>query len=151
YLYVLDRDNLGGYNSAGDLAVQEVGVAPNDSSLGSGVFGQPVLFNGAVYVAANRKPIQRFTINATSLSSTFQSQSAASFTFRGVTPTASANGTSNGILWALDTSGDPTSGNPASAVLFAYDASNMGTLLYTSPTSGAGASGTAIKSTVPTV
>jgi Immunoglobulin domain len=150
-LYVLDRDNLGRYNSASDNALQEVGVAPNNSSVGGGVFGQPVLFNGAVYVAANRKPIQRFTIDTTSLSSTFQSQSAHSFTFRGVTPAASANGTSNGIVWALDTSGDPTSGNPAPAVLFAYDAANLGTLLYSSPTSGIGASGTAIKSTVPTV
>ena len=150
-LYVLDRDNLGGYNSSGDNVLQEVAVAPNDSSVGGGVFGQPVLFNGAVYVAANRKPLQRFTINTTSLSTTSQSQSAHSFTFRGVTPTASANGTSNGILWALDTSGDPTSGNPAPAVLFAYDAANLGTLLYSSPASGTGASGTAIKSTVPTV
>jgi hypothetical protein len=150
-LYVLDRDNLGGYDNGGDNALQEVAVAPNDSSVGGGVFGQPVLFNGAVYVAANRKPIQRFTINTTSLSSTSQSQSAHSFTFRGVTPTASANGTSNGILWALDTSGDPTSGNPAPAVLFAFDAANLGTLLYSSPASGSGAAGTAIKSAVPTV
>jgi len=63
--YILDRDNLGGFDSAGDAVVQEVDVSPNDTSLGRGVFGQPVLFNGAVYVAANRKPIQRFTINAT--------------------------------------------------------------------------------------
>ena len=36
-------------------------------------------------------------------------------------------------------------------MLFAYDAGDLGTLLYSSPTSGIGASGTAIKSTVPTV
>ncbi len=150
-LYLLDRDNLGGYNSSGDDVLEEVSIAPNDSTVGGGVFGQPALFNGAVYIAGNRKPIQRFTINTTSLATTYQSQSAHSFTFRGVTPAASANGTSNGILWALDTSGDPTSGNPAPAVLFAYDAANLGTQLYSSPASGTGAAGTAIKFAVPTV
>ena len=150
-LYLLDRDNLGGYDSSGDNALEEVGVAPNDSSAGGGVFGQPALFNGAVYIAGNRQPIQRFTISTTSLSTTSQSQSAHSFTFRGVTPAVSANGTRNGVLWALDTSGDPTSGNPAPAVLFAYDAANLGTLLYSSPGSGSGAAGTAIKFAVPTV
>jgi hypothetical protein len=62
-------------------------------------------------------------------------------------PAISANGTSNGIVWALDISAYP--GGPA--VLNAYDATNLATQLYSSPTSGTGAAGNAVKFAVPTV
>jgi hypothetical protein len=48
----------------------------------------------------------------------------------------------------LDTSGYATS---APAVLHAYDATNLGTELYASPSSGSGAAGIAVKFAVPTV
>jgi hypothetical protein len=42
----------------------------------------------------------------------------------------------------------PSSGN---AILDAYDATNVSNLLYSSPASGTGAAGAAVKFTIPTV
>jgi len=52
----------------------------------------------------------------------------------------------------LDTSNNGTGNSPGNgpAILFAYDATNLDKL-YSSPASGAGAAGNAVKFTVPTV
>ena len=51
------------------------------------------------------------------------------FGFPGTTPSISANGSANGILWALDNSAYKSSGP---AVLYAYNASNLSDELYNS-------------------
>jgi len=52
----------------------------------------------------------------------------------------SAVGTANGILWAIQRNGDcgvqPSCDTAAPGVLKAYDASNLGTLLYSSDQMG---------------
>ncbi|HEX6566229.1 MAG TPA: hypothetical protein VF020_18205, partial [Chthoniobacterales bacterium] len=53
-----------------------------------------------------------------------------------------------GIVWIIDYIGWQSN---TPAVLDAYDAANVGTLLFSSPANGAGAAGPAIKFTVPTV
>jgi len=58
-----------------------------------------------------------------------QSKSGASFTYPGTTPSVSANGSSNGIVWAIEHS-DPQD------VLHAYKASNLGKELYNSSQAG---------------
>jgi hypothetical protein len=64
----------------------------------------------------------------------------------------SSNGSANGIIWALDTSGYAGSaGTSLPAVLRAYDATNLATELYASPSNGVGTAGPAIKFAVPTV
>ena len=70
--------------------------------------------------------------------------------FAGATPSISANGTSNGILWALDNSAYGSSGP---AVLYAYSASKLSDVLYTSAQAAGGRdqAGAAVKFTVPTV
>jgi len=74
------------------------------------------------------------------------------FGIPGASPVVSSNGATNGIVWALDTTNNGTnsSATSAPAILFAYDATNLNKL-YSSPTSGAGAAGNAVKFTVPTV
>ena len=54
------------------------------------------------------------------------STSPTSFGFPGATPVVSSNGTSNGIVWAIEASqyGPPAPG-PGPAVLYAYDAGNV--------------------------
>jgi len=54
----------------------------------------------------------------------------------------------NGVVWILDLSGWTGTG---SAVLYAYDATNVANMLYSSPASGTGAAGAAVKFTLPTV
>jgi len=68
---------------------------------------------------------------------------------KGTTPTISANGTNNGILWALNV--DPYASSGA-AVLYAFDATNLSRLLYSSAqNSTRDVPGTAVHFTLPTV
>jgi hypothetical protein len=69
--------------------------------------------------------------------------------YPGPSPVISANGTSNGILWAIRADAFST---PGPAVLLAYDATNVGKLLYASSQNTArDAAGPAVKFTVPMV
>jgi hypothetical protein len=60
------------------------------------------------------------------LATTPSSQSAITFGYPGATPGISANGTQNGIVWALESS------TGSAAVLHAYDATNLAHELYNS-------------------
>jgi len=149
-LFLLDRSNLGKFNSAGDLAVQEVNVSPNTTQIIGGLFPQPAYWNGNIYTAAVADFLKRYMISSSAnppISSVPQSQSSHTFEGRGATPVVSSNATSDGIVWLLDISAYP--GGPA--VLYAYDAANVSSPLYSSPASGNGAAGLAVKFTVPTV
>ena len=66
----------------------------------------------------------------------------------GATPAVSADGARNGIVWLIETKSWNGADRPA--VLHAYDAANVGTLLYSSPSSGTGSIGPAVKFTVAT-
>jgi hypothetical protein len=80
-----------------------------------------VLYYGAVGDALKAFPL----VNA-KLATAPSSQSAATFPYPGTTPSISANGTQNGIVWALESS------TSAPAVLHAYDAANLAHELYNS-------------------
>ncbi len=64
YLFLLDRDNLGRFNSVLNQDVQEVPVLPNTQfKIGGGIFGSPAFWNGNIYVAANKDFLKHFTIS----------------------------------------------------------------------------------------
>ena len=155
YLFLLDRDNLGQFDSALNHDVQEVPVLPNTAfKIGGGVFGSPAYWNGNIYVGANKDFLKHFTISNGVISATPLSQSATAYNGRGQSPSVSANGTTGGIVWAIDVSGYPppnTSTVATPAILNAYDATNLAHQLYSSPTTGAGAAGRTTKFSVPTV
>ena len=146
-LFLLDQANLGKFNSIIDQDLQEVDVQSNGMNAVAGVFGQPAYWNGNLYTAAIADSLKQFTIASGTISSTPRSQSNNIFNKRGGAPVVSANNTSDGVVWVLDISSYPN----GPAVLNAYDASNVARLLYSSPTSGSGAAGNAIKFAVPTV
>jgi hypothetical protein len=151
-LYLLDRDNLGKFNAGGNRSVQEVPVQPNTTQVIGGIFGQPAVFGGNLYVAAVGDALKQYGIANGAITTAPQSQSGNTFDLRGATPVVSANGAANGIVWMLDISAfvnPPAASGPA--VLYAYDAANLANVLYASPASGAYAAGNAVKFTVPTV
>jgi len=117
-IYVVDRDSMGKFNANTDQIYQEI-----SGQLGGGVFSMPAFFNGAVYYGAVGDALKAFPVTTAKLASTPSSQSTHSFSYPGSTPSVSANGTTNGIVWAIENSG---------AILFAYDASNLTKELYDS-------------------
>jgi hypothetical protein len=149
-LYLLDQTNMGKFNSGSNKDVQEVIPVPppNTTQLDGGNYGVPAYWNGNIYTTGQNFPLSQFTISNGTIATPQFAVSSNMFPARGATPAVSASGTTNGIVWVLDLSGWGSNGN---AILDAYDASNVSNLLFSSPVSGSGASGAAVKFTVPTV
>jgi hypothetical protein len=77
-------------------------------------------------------------------------ESSSSFAYPGATPSVSADGSTDGIVWDIDHAGSRV--NPASAVLYAYSASKVSQQLFSSNMAGARDQlGTAVKFAVPTI
>jgi hypothetical protein len=133
-LYVLDRNNLGKFNPANNNQIyQEVVGAFSGGSgncgTGRGVYGAPAYFNGYVYYGAVGKPLQAFAISNARLGLQPSSVTGTNFCYPGATPSVSANGTSNAIIWSVENSN-------IQGVLHAYDAGNLATELYNSAQAG---------------
>ena len=123
-LYVGDRDNLGKFHkgaSNNSNIYQEVAKA-----LPGGAWSGPAYFNHTVYYAGVRDVLRAFPVTDAKLSATPASTSTAHFAYPGATPSVSANGAANGIVWAVE------SATTAPAVLHAYDAGNLKHELYNS-------------------
>jgi outer membrane protein assembly factor BamB len=84
----------------------------------------PAYFNSKVYYGAVSDHLRAFSIANAKLSTPAGSMSAESFGYPGTTPSISANGNANGIVWAVENNGG--------GVLHAYDATNLATELYNS-------------------
>ena len=145
-IYLVDRDNMGGYNSTTDKVVQEL------SGAAGGIFGMPAYWNNTVYFGGHSDNLKAFSFNAGGsglLSSSAVSYSPESFGFPGVTPSISANGSGNGIVWVIETDAYASNGP---AVLHAYDATHLANELYSSAQNGTrDAPGPAVKFAAATV
>ena len=136
---------MGKFNASTDNVVQEIG--------GVGSFGTPAYWNNSLYYFGSGDVPKQFAFSFTNgvpngtLLSTPVSKGTSSVQ-RG-TPSISANGSTNGIVWALN-NGGYAPGHPS--ILNAYDASNLATLLYSSSqVSARDNPGPAVKFSVPTV
>jgi hypothetical protein len=117
-IYVVNRNNMGKWNANSNNVYQELpGAVPN------GVWGVPAYFNTTVYYCDVNATLKSFSIANGKLSTT-PVQTGASFTYPGVLPSVSANGTSNGIVWAIE--------NTGTAVLHAFAANDLAQELYNS-------------------
>jgi Chitobiase/beta-hexosaminidase C-terminal domain len=140
---VINRDNLGGYNTSANDIVQEL------NGQITGLWSTPAYWNGRVYFWGSGDTLKQFTLNQGQLSSTPVAKSSATSSFPGVSPVISSNGTSAGIVWAVRSDGYSSS-NPA--ILYAFDATNVGTHLYDSTQNAArDGAGKAVKFVVPVV
>jgi hypothetical protein len=92
-----------------------------------GVFSTPAYFNGTLYYGGVEDSIKAFPFQEARLGA-FSSKTSDHFVYPGATPSVSANGTSNGIVWVTQ--------NTMPAVLFAYDAADLATELYNSNQAG---------------
>jgi hypothetical protein len=122
-IYVVDRDNLGKFNASRNNIYQEL-----TRVLPGAEFGMPAYFDGLVYFGSVGAPLQAYQLSNAKLSPTPVSQTSRFFIYPGTTPAVSANGTSNGIVWAAE--------NGNTAILHAYDARDLARELYNSDQAG---------------
>jgi Putative Ig domain len=145
-LYLLNGDSMG---ALGD------GNARQHFSLGAPAFSTGAFWNNNFYFAALNSALLSYSFDAATdlFNTSVVSQSSSTYGFPGATPSVSATGSSNGIVWAINSStyctGKTSGCGPA--VLHAYDATTLSTDLWNSSMAAGDAAGNAVKFTVPTV
>ncbi len=169
-IYVLDRDNnadgsnkpatevspagLGGYNTSADQVYQEVQTPKTGAQgWGAGVWGSSAYWNNSIYFSGSNPGVANSfaaysfvngVLSSTPTSTTFQQ-----FSYPAPTPSISSNGTTNGIAWVADTH-DFVDNGPET--LYAYDATNLVNLLYSSAANPTRDNpGSATREVIPTV
>ena len=148
-IYVINRDKMtndGSHYCDGCTSDPEI-VQTVDNL--DGVWAMPAYWNGNIYFWANGDHLKAFSLTAGTVSMHPTSMSSETSNFPGSTPVVSSNGTDNGIVWAVESDAYSFSGP---AILRAYDAGRVSTLLYSSDlTGGRDTLGGAVKFVVPVV
>jgi hypothetical protein len=151
---LIDRDQMTinnlHYCSSCSSDPQIVQELPND--VGS-LFGSPAYWNNTVYFWGAGDVLKSYNLQNGLIAGLNSSSAEALGRFPGPIPAISANGNTNGIVWAIDATqyGLPDSG-PGPAVLHAYDATNVANEVYNSSQVGTrDKAGNAVKFTVPTI
>ncbi len=122
HLYLANRANMGKFvpgATSNYYIYQDVSHV-----LAAGLFAVPAYFNGRLYVGAVNDRLKAFDFTNAKLGTAASASSSETFPYPGTTPSISANGTKNGIVWAAE--------NGSTAVLHAYAASDLATELYNS-------------------
>ena len=143
-LYVLDRGHLGKFQeSSNSHAVQVIRFR-------GGIYSAPAYWNGHVYMLAGGDYLSAFPLDHGRLSARPDAMSVQRFANPGATPAISANGTSNGIVWLIETK--TWNGADRPAILHAYDAANVVRELYNSEQNDTrDRVGVTLRFTIPTV
>jgi hypothetical protein len=123
-IYIADTSDMGKFKAGTPIDTNIYQYV--SGALGGEVFSTPAFFNGVLYYGADGQTLKAFPMTNAKLATTSSSQSTASFAYPGATPSVSANGTTNGIVWALQ------SATGSAAVLHAYDATSLTHELYNS-------------------
>jgi outer membrane protein assembly factor BamB len=119
-IYLVNREDMGKFSPKGNQNIyQEV-----YHGLGGREFASPAYFDGRLYYGSENDNIREFRFANARLIAKPVSRTATSFVYPGATPSISADGPRNGIVWAAE--------NGFPAVLHAYDANNLAHALYNS-------------------
>lgn len=133
-IFVLDRDNLGKFSPTTNQVLQQI-------PLHSGSWSNPAYFNGRVYFHGVGDVLKAYSLTNGVLSSNPVASATGTYAYPGATPAISANGTSNGIIWEIQTGG----------ILHAYDATTLAELYNSGQAGGRDLLGSYVKFTTPTV
>ena len=118
-IYLVNCDHMGKFNPHRNDIYQELVHA-----LKGREFGAPAYFDGKLYYGAINDSIRAFQFSNARLQPQPASITSNQFVYPGATPSISADGTRDAILWATE--------NGTTAVLYAYDANHLGRMLYNS-------------------
>src|SRR5580698_87461 len=123
-IYIASRDSLGKFNansSTNANVYQQI-----TGQLAGLNYTTPAFFNGVLYYASDGDTLKAFPFTNATMATAPTSVSTATFAHPGSTPAVSANGTQNGIVWAVE------SALTAPGVLHAYDPTNLQHEFYNS-------------------
>lgn len=169
-IFLLNTGSLGGEQANNAGAAQQlwydIGSAPYSSTCGGyttdissyEIFGTGAFYNGSVYVGVSPTGsgapggVGRFTYSSGSggsLNSSSYTPNVQGLNTRGTTPFISSNGNSNGIVWLISEGSPLQESNTSTATLYAFDAGNLQSELYSSSTNAADTPGYGIKFTSP--
>lgn len=142
-MYVINPEHMGGFQSGADTNAQTM-------KLSDGILSAPAYWNGRLYYYTTEDALKEFLVEKGRVSAAPIHQSLEKSPFNGSTPTVSANGSTNGIVWVVDTRAWNRGG--MRAVLRAFDALNVQHQLYSSDRgANRSESGMALRFTTPTV
>jgi hypothetical protein len=149
-LYVLDRDNMGGFkptdNSRALQSIPVTGGCPLEAGY---IFGVTAYWQQQVYVWPCGIGVQAYRFYKSLLSPSPVAVGPLTGAYPPPFPSISADGNSQGILWGINEHNWVTKGP---AILFAFDAANVSRVLYTSQQIGSrDRAGTASKGPTPTI
>jgi hypothetical protein len=165
-IYLIDTSGMGKYCVTQTPACtgSDTNIVQEIPKAFTGYWGAPAYWNGYLYWSGGNdttgaaEPLKAYSFNANGsglISTSPASVAAHSFNFSGPVPSVSSNGTSNGIVWGMDNGSfaSTCSGGTNCQVLYAYDATNLSTMLYNSSqaANNRDVPGTAVKFTTPTI
>ncbi len=141
-LWILNRDNLG------HLQTNDAGAVQLIQGFGSELMGGGAYWNGNIYFQSGSDFLKQFPLQKGVAQN--PTVSASSVVDPGDPPVVSANGTSNAIVWTVQTDAN-TYGGPA--ILHAFDATNVANELYNSSQApnSRDVAGPAVKFVSPTI
>jgi hypothetical protein len=119
-LYLVDRDHMGHWQAGNNSHALQTVAVPD------GVFGSMAYWNHYVYVLSDGDALRQFAVIDGKLSP----KAASGVSGVSATPTISANGLDDGIVWLLRSKSWNGADQPAA--LHAYDAANVAHELYNS-------------------
>lgn len=117
-LYIVNRNNMGKFNSGSNKIYQEVSGA-----LPGGIWSSPAYSGNKLYFGPVGQPILAFQFKNAKLLTTPVAKTSNAFGYPGATPSISSNNGENAIVWAVE--------NISPAVLHAYNATNLQELYNT--------------------
>jgi hypothetical protein len=159
HIWLIDRDNMQRFHSSSDPVVQFLNL-PGCVSAGSCVLATAAVWNNTVYIAVGggrvmALPLRNGLLPADGGNAAPASKSSELYPFPSPTPVVSASPRGNAVVWALDNSANGTinaaSSTQGTAILRAYDATNLATTLYSSAVLPTDAAGPPVKFTAPVV
>jgi hypothetical protein len=164
-VYLIDRSNMGQYNSSNNSQIVQSFNGP-----AYGLWGVPAFWHNNLYVGGQYDAIRQFTFNPMTelFNTTVASQTPSSFGYPGAVPSVSSQTSSHGIVWATDSSlygyANPNTGSNCSvsplpaacsgpAILHAYNATNLAQEYWnsTQAANNRDRAGNAVKFVPPTI
>jgi hypothetical protein len=120
-IYMIDRDRMGKFQSDSDAVIQRI-------HMHGGGYGAMAYWNGHVFFACSDDYLSDYAVENDKL--TLSAHSSTKFANPGATPSVSANGNKDAIVWAVATK--TWNGRDQPAVLYAFNADSIDQPIYTS-------------------